>query len=94
MHRRTGDGYGHVLEEDEVVEEVYLDEDRPGGVAYKDASDLESADIWLERDGEAQAGPADKDVRMYLRRKRRMKSPKGMYVASTSFTCLWPDENG
>lgn len=86
LHRQPSDHqYGHVSEEGEVVEEVVLREDRPGGVAYKDTADLESADTWDEHDRDDQGGTADKDVKMYLRRKRRLKGSKGMYVKRRPF---------
>lgn len=81
LHRQPSDHHsGHVSEEGEVVEEVVLSEDRPRGVAYKNTADLESVDTWVEHDREDQDGTADKDVKMYLRRKRRLKASKGMYV--------------
>lgn len=84
IHRYPSDHhYGHVPEEGELVEEVVLSRDRPGGVAYKDTADLESVDTWIEHDREEQDGAADKDVKMYLRRKRRLKSSKGMYVVAS-----------
>ena len=86
LHRQPSDHqYGHVLEDDEVEEEVVLREDRPGGVAYKDTADLESADTWVEHDRDDPGDTADKDVKMYLRRKRRLKSLKGMYVKRRPF---------
>ena len=79
IHRQPSDHHhGHVREEGELVEEVVLSQDRPGGVAYKDTADLESVDTWIEHDREDQGDAADKDVKMYLRRKRRLKSSKGM----------------
>lgn len=96
LHRQPGDHqHSHGPEEGEVLgHEVVLSEDRPGGVAYKDTADLESADTWIEHDREDQGGTADKDVKMYLRRKRRLKSSKGMYVASPLLLVLGLDGQG
>lgn len=91
-HRQPADEYGHVPEDGEVVEEVFLSEDQPRGVAYKDTADLESADTWVEHDREDHVGTVDKDAKMYLRRKRRFRSSKGTYVASPLFARPWPYE--
>ena len=82
LHLPPDDEYGHALDDDSVVEEAFLSEDRPGGVAYKDVADWTPAHSWAEHDSEDHVGTVDKDAKMYLRRKRRLKSSKGMYVAS------------
>lgn len=79
-----GDEYGRILEEedDEGVEQVLGKGSPGGGGIYRDMEDMESTDTFLEQGRVEEAGSKYLKATVWLRRKRRLGSPSGMYVAS------------
>jgi hypothetical protein len=85
----AGDDYGRIIEEgDEDVEQI-LGKGSPGRGFYRDMEDMESTDTFLEQGRGEEAGSKYLNATVWLRRKRRLGSPRGMYVASTPNFFFW-----
>lgn len=88
LGQRHDHGHAHVLEEEEREDGQH----RADGLAYKDSVDIESTDTYLEHEREEGGGLNAMDAATYLKRKKRLRSSKGMYVSSTVFLFprFWP----
>ena len=81
IRRSVSDDSVHVLEAGEDGKHI-VGKDPSGGAMYRGTTGLESNDTYLEHSREDGLGSKSMDTTMKLGKQRRLKSSKGMYVAS------------